>query len=494
MNIEFLDSALSKRRQSRISLIALLAVSFFSILLSKLLTESPLLIATLILGAPVLFFVISEKSRFTGLLLIFGLAPFVSIVKAFTGIRYAPITLDLALFVLVAAASLTYWVFGRRPFQALDILIIAFLSLAFLQIFNPNVPSIFVGLEGFRLLAFQCLGYFAAILLVKTKEDIKAVMTVILIASTIVALYAIKQYFWPSWWDLRIIDMTTASAATFTSSGRMRAFSTLPSAAHLSMLLVLSVLISLFFIIQGIKRRICIFFLFPLLFSFSLTIVRAGWVALGVGLATSVFFAIRQRRRKTAFMVVLASVIAVMLIFRLLPSLREMSEIYTALTSLRHVTQEYHWQGRVISWRRYLLPSVILNPLGYGTGAAADNLHHAFTGYRTFTSHSTYLKIALELGVLGLLLFIAISWKIIRIGLSTFSKIQDDFLRGTTVTILSFFAAFLVGGIVGPFTDTYPTNLYLWFLLGLLTKIKNIDAKHANLATTTLPQNGSTYD
>jgi O-antigen ligase len=198
---------------------------------------------------------------------------------------------------------------------------------------------------------------------------------------------------------------------------------------------------------------------------------------------------IKQRGRRGAYMIVLASMIVAVLLLQLLPYFTEMSQIYTRFISLSHFAQEPHWQMRVDNWQTDILPSIILNPLGYGTGSAADNLNYAFAGRYTFTSHSTYLKIALELGVLGLLLFLAISWKIIRIGLSTLSKIQDNFLKGTMISILSFFVAFLIAGIVGPFTDTYPTNLYMWFLVGVLSRIKDIDNNQLNLATVTLHQN-----
>ena len=62
-------------------------------------------------------------------------------------------------------------------------------------------------------------------------------------------------------------------------------------------------------------------------------------------------------------------------------------------------------------WKAYL-QAIAENPLvGYGTSAAADGFDRDYvgTGKRNFEPHSMYLKPALEMGLLGFALFIAIA-------------------------------------------------------------------------------------
>ena len=61
-------------------------------------------------------------------------------------------------------------------------------------------------------------------------------------------------------------------------------------------------------------------------------------------------------------------------------------------------------------WKAYL-QAIAENPVvGYGTSAAADGFDrdYAGTGKRNFEPHSMYLKPALEMGVGGLVIFVAI--------------------------------------------------------------------------------------
>jgi hypothetical protein len=101
--------------------------------------------------------------------------------------------------------------------------------------------------------------------------------------------------------------------------------------------------------------------------------------------------------------------------------------------------------------------------VGYGTGAAADGFDHFYegTGRQNFEPHSIYFKAALELGLGGLLLMLAIlataGWLALRVA----RRGELVGLVGVGIVVM-----FVVAGLTGPMLDAYPANLLFWATLG----------------------------
>ena len=115
-------------------------------------------------------------------------------------------------------------------------------------------------------------------------------------------------------------------------------------------------------------------------------------------------------------------------------------------------------------WKAYL-QAIAENPLvGYGTSAAADGFDrdYAGTGKRNFEPHSMYLKPALEMGLLGFGLFIAIALVALLAAIRVY-KLGLEF----ALTALAIFVALAITGLTGPMLDAYPVNLLVWATLWL---------------------------
>jgi O-antigen ligase len=118
-------------------------------------------------------------------------------------------------------------------------------------------------------------------------------------------------------------------------------------------------------------------------------------------------------------------------------------------------------------WKRYL-QAISEKPLvGYGTSAAADGFDqdYAGTGKRNFEPHSMYLKPALEMGVFGFALFIAIAL-VALYGAYRLHRLGDAF----ALTAIAIFVALGVTGLTGPMLDAYPVNLLVWATGGWVVK------------------------
>lgn len=429
--------------------------------------------------------IISVKFKpYSIFVIVFSLAPLVGIVRVFVGSRIAPLTLDILLMlsVLVAVCSI---ILKRENFKIgfIGWLIFLIFLLSFFQMFNPNVPSLLIGAHGFRGMAYQMLGFFAALFLIDSQKKLKQINLIFIIVAVLVATYGIKQYFLPTVVDARMIHASTVSPIGFTATGTgvMRAFSTMTGPFQLGLYMVLSILLSLCLL----SRRY-----FPILFSLImvmllclfLTITRTNWVILILGL--SVYFLLINRTRviRTFLMISVSALVVIGLLF-LLRDHPRFATVFILLNSLSDPFGTSSYQFRVSGWQDVIIPAMMNNPFGYGTGCAMDGLKRMFLSGYSFTSHNLYFKFALETGVISLILYLIIIWRCLRLGISNSYQLKSPYLKKYSCFIVAFITAISMAGLFGPFLDAYPVNLYFWFLLGVLSKLHSIDSKEAACKT-----------
>jgi len=457
---------------------ALLLLLFLTVLCSVAafsVVQSPYVVISLLLGSPALVFMATEKTRFVGLLVIFAAAPFMGIVKTFTGVRYAPLMLDIALYALFTSCILSRMVLSRLRLSTLSMLVLLFIALASAQILNPNMPGLLSGLEGLRPY-FQAFGFFAGIWLIKSTKQIKQVVITLFCSSLLVAVYGIKQFFYPTSIDLNIINMTTASPISYTALGQMRAFSTLPGPFHLGIYMVMMILLVVLLLHRKEKRFFLISAAALYILTLLVTITRTNWIGLIGALAFYMYLLALERKVRLTFRVVLPICILITGATLLSRSHPYFSVVSDYIASIGSITETSHFKGRIEGWRDSELPAILSNPLfGYGTGSALDSFSHRSVYFTKFTSHSLYLKYALELGVTGLALYLMILYTCMKQGIKTYLRLKDTYLKSIAGWILAFIVTVSICGLSGPMLDAYPTNMFFWFMLGLLVNLKNIE-------------------
>ena len=74
---------------------------------------------------------------------------------------------------------------------------------------------------------------------------------------------------------------------------------------------------------------------------------------------------------------------------------------------------------------------------------------------------------ALELGLLGLLLWVALSIKVIVLVVRRLRRIDDVELRLSLAGIFAAIIAFTIMGFVGPTMSSLPFGPYFWFSIGI---------------------------
>jgi O-Antigen ligase len=411
------------------------------------------------------------------------LGEWTGLVRGLIGVPVFAAALDGALVLLVGIAAVRAWRDQRLPtVHPLDLVILGFALLALIQILNPNVPSLSVGLEGFRKTAFTVLAYVAIRLSGET--DARSFFRLVALGSIPALLWAIRQSFAPLPMDLAIIETAGASEISFRAGVAIRAFAPTAGPFHLGILagtvLVIAVALS-----RTVPRWILLSLLAGA--ALGLSITRANIIAAALAIVVMALLQVdlRERLRLVAFgvpAIVLALGMAVVATSTPdIPGLPEPPPPVASPTTggqgdgnggpgdggspveVPSLGDDTNLQYRLIFWREQLDAFRERPLIGYGTSSAADGFGNDYegTGSRHFGPHSVYTKPALELGIVGLVLFLTI---LVGAFLAILRIVKTDRLLATlAMGILVLVAA---SGLTGPMLDAYPFNVLFWATLG----------------------------
>ena len=378
------------------------------------------------------------------------------------------------------------YVLKRFPFKilTLDKLILAFSALAFIYFlfFGGNLGQKIAGLR-YDLEFF--LIYFLARSFKFSIKQIKFLLILFLTTSVFVIIFGLLQIsYLPSSFMLkfgytqnleeylRTGIISTYNHVTPNLPNLYRIQSTFPNALQFSSYLVL--VISFFLSAVLYIKKKGKFFLAPLLFASFIAIVatysRSAWLGLFFGLFAVFFFYAKKKIYVIWPMVlaILAVLVFVLLFFN--------SRAFQALFFHGEI-RENVLVGSTQVHKEALIDSIDIickNPLGVGIGSAGPASRFAKD---VIITESSYLQIAIELGIAGLVVFASVIFLLFRNLCAIFKKTSDNFYR-----ILSLG---LVGGVVGigisglflhTWTDTI--SVYsLWFFAGLIISFFEDDLK-----------------
>jgi hypothetical protein len=431
----------------------------------------PLWVATFAVGVPLLALALTARTRFLALLMVAGLAPFMSYVKALTGIRYGPLVLDAALLVIALGLFVADLIqHGRIHLSRGECCILLFMALGAVQVLNPLGPGLAVALEGYRILVWQAVGYLLGRRLLCSRAHIRALMIVLRTTALVVAIYGIKQLYLPSDLDRYIILTTSGDPSTYTSIGQGRAFSTMSSPFHLGYFMAMMLLMKIS-VPECAGHRARVGMQIGILgIALLLTIVRTAWIGLLTGLV--LLSALQALEQDRFFILIkrlaLVGVILVMIWFGLHRYWPE-NKITQRVSSLANPTAERNYRLRLEGWRERTLPLILANPFGYGTGS--DTTSSAALVY----SHNGFFYIAIELGIPGLVLVLYVVFAALLKALRSHTQIKDPLLRGVSRWMLACWGAMLAMAMIGGFLEVYPVALYAWLFLGALDVLPQTD-------------------
>jgi len=389
------------------------------------------------------------------------LALYINLGKIITGTRYITLLADFCVLAL-AARVLIARILGGRWLTAIELLTLLFMLLGVIHLFNPNVPTLVAGIEGYRRLMFQMLGLFIGITAVRSRDDMLFLCKVLAVAAVPILIYAVKQFFVVSDFDLALVASNTADIGTWKIFGKLRAFGIFNGPFHLGLFAGFVFWIAVGLFIET-RRKLLIVLAVLALAAGLASLTRGSIIAIFVSFPMVLFFVFKQYRIRVAVIAVLAVAVTWLSITVLRSNFEELDLVLESFSSLESVSEDNRLMTRFEGYER-ALDVLKSHPLGTGTGSSGDAMESYFLPYGAIhvTSHNLWLRVALETGFPGLILFVLIAgW----MGYAVVVLKRSEY--GSVVTVLLGLCLIVViTGITGSTLGAYPINLVFWSLSG----------------------------
>ena len=410
---------------------------------------------------------------------------------AMGGTPYFAAALDLA------AGFLVLWVVVmatrrgrlRQCDMLLCALVLAYMVWAAVEILNPNVPGFLVGLEGYRKTAFTMIAVFVVAL--SMGRPASRFYALVALGAVPPILWGIRQFYFPLPIDAEIVGTAGASFISFHSGPTLRAFSPTAGPFHFGILAGATTIIALVLANRDLKWMVIAGLA---AFGLGLSLTRANILATFIAVAVvAVVLAQRGGIRAALSSAGIGGVLLVSiacgagLIGSPPPSLvRQMllspspsegtptgdgpsptptasrPDLGELVEGVADPLSDKSLQFRLEYWAEYL-DAIRERPLtGYGTSSAGDGFGHLYAGTSKvhFDPHSLYLKPALELGVGGLVVLLAI------LARSLARARKSDALGLVGPVGIGVLILVGISGLTGPMLDAYPLNLLFWATVG----------------------------
>lgn len=363
-----------------------------------------------------------------------------------------------------------------------------FIALHFLQVFNPALNSIWVGMNGFRLWGFFMLIYYLPVRFFRSDAPITGMLSIALVTGIMTALYGIKQGV-IGFTEFEKIIVSSGSLGTIWVSDKVhRVFSTFPYSTHFAYFMVVAIIaaICLFGMRVRTELRVLALLALPVLVTgLSMSVTRSAWFSLVGGLAF-MFGVLMTRDHKTrrGRIVLLGALVVGMLVLNKVspePSGGWKSKDYgdaleNQLGSIKAPLKDSSMQARTLQ-ARISLPYIATHPLGAGVNSqVADRFG---SERESFVVENHYFMIAVDLGWLGIASFIWMIVVILRYGVLAHDAIGDPSLKWMAKGTLSLFVAVMVGNIAGPHMTLHPVDAYMWLLIGSLPVLVKMDRERS---------------
>lgn len=353
-----------------------------------------------------------------------------------------------------------------------SILVLVWILYNFIEVANPAAESRLAWLYTVRTVALITLMYFIFLLNIRTKRFLKIIIKWWVCVSVFSACYAFKQeYFGFFDFEQRYLDSDPNIALLLFIAGHWRKFSIFTDPVTFAYNMVMVSLLCMALISGPVKTYkkvilgfLAFFFLFVMLFSGT----RGAYPLVPAAL---VLFAILKYNKQVLVFTGIAMLFLVFLIF--VPT---SNQNILRFQSAFHPSEDASYKVRQFNQAR-IKPFVYAHPIGGGLGATgtwgqkfAPNSFLA-----SFPPDSGYVRITVELGWIGLIIFCIMIFSILQTGINNYFKIRDPELKSYLLAMVLIVFAWNIGNFPQEALVQYPSNVLFFLAVALISVIYRID-------------------
>ena len=351
-------------------------------------------------------------------------------------------------------------------------IILIWIGYNILEVANPSTEARGAWVYTIRSVAIVMLTYFVFLYNIRTIEFIRFIFKLWLGLSLFAALYGLKQeYIGFSAAEDAYLHSDPAIATLLFIGGHWRKFSIFSDPVSFAYNMAMSSIFCIALIagkFPGWKKLILGFLvvIFQLASLYSGT--RGANVLIPVAL---ILFAILNYNKKVLVFSIFAAIFLIFLI-NVPTSNQNLARFQTAF----HPDNDDSYKLRKYNQKR-IQPYIITHPLGGGLGATGTWGQKFAPGsyLSNFAPDSGYIRIAVELGWLGLTIFCILMFTFMKTGINNYYKIKDPELKTYCLALTMIVFAYNIANFPQEALVQYPSNIYFSLEVALLTVLYRLD-------------------
>jgi O-antigen ligase len=353
-----------------------------------------------------------------------------------------------------------------------SVLILLWIVFNVIEVANPAAESRVAWVYTIRSVAIVTLTYFVFLFNIRTVEFIRIILKTWIFLALWAAFYGLKQeYIGFSASEEAYLHSSPDIAGLLFIDGHWRKFSFLSDPVAFSYNMVVASLLCMALLTGPIKlwkKGVLCFCIFIMLWAMLTSGTRGAYVLVPVAL---LLFAILKFNKTVLRLSIVAAVVIVGLIY--VPTSNP--TLYRFQSAFKP-SDDPSFNVRKANQKR-IQPYIWSHPIGGGLGATgAWGQRFAPNSYLAhFPPDSGYVRVAVELGWLGLLLFSILIFTILKLGITNYYLIHDPELKTYCFAMVLVVFAYNIGNYPQEALVQFPSNIYFYMVTALITITLKLD-------------------
>ncbi|MFY8024187.1 MAG: O-antigen ligase family protein [Sediminibacterium sp.] len=451
----------------------IVAAIFFSILVSKFGMVPGVLLVLMMIGIPLVLAIIFYPEF--GVLTFLFAAYLIMYIGRMNIIDFPLGTLMdgmevlLILGVFIQQKIKSNWVLFKGP---ISIVILVWILFNFIQVINPTAESKMAWVYTVRSVAVIMLTFFVFLYNIRTIAFLKLILKVWIGLSVFAALYAYKQHFigFTSFEEAWLYSDPEIAGLLFIG-GQWRKFSIFTDPVAFSYNMVVSGLMCVGLLTGPFSRRNKILLGIALFLCFTSMMFSGTRGAYVLPPVAMMLYSIIKFNRKVMIGALVGALGFAALIF--VPTSN--STIYRFQTAFKP-SDDASFNVRKINQKR-IQPFIQSHPLGGGLGSTGmwGKRFSPNSFLANFPPDSGYVRVAVETGWLGLLIFCTLVFIILKVGINNYYTIKDPTLKSICLAMILVTFAYHIGNYPQEAIVQFPSNTLFYLVAAIIVITKRLD-------------------
>lgn len=371
--------------------------------------------------------------------------------------------------VLIKQVNERNWNFVKHPVSKI---IAIWILYNILQFANPTAESRLAWVYTIRAMAGTMIMFFLVMYSINNEKNLVFILKLWLFLSFLAALYGLSQeYIGFTDFDYNWIFEEERRYRLLFVMGRMRKFSFLASPPVFGFIMAYTSLMCMILASGPFRKTIkAVLIVSSILMILGMVYsgTRAAYAVLPAGL---VFYAILTFKKKVLIAVAVFMVIGVIIV--IMPSSNpNIVRVQTAFKPDKDIS----YQVRVEN-QKFIQPYIQSHPLGGGLGSTGTwgERFSPNSPLAKFPPDSGYVRIAVELGWVGLLIYCLMLSIVFYTGIKDYFRIKNPKLKIISAALLTSVYALAVANFPQEAMGQLPTSLYFFAAIAMISKARQFD-------------------